>query len=344
MTVYFYIPQKALNEATVYYTNIIEQAFKGGGLKVVRTNSLDFKLNHKEDLVFTIRVIDFLKVKLKYNTNRISIWFQGLLGEEYRMIHNSSFKSKITEKIFSFCEKYTLRKSNFSFFVSTYMKQYFEEKHQIVLTKDYLIMPCYNKNLNKKFFNVVKEKNTFVYAGTLFAWQCFEETVKLFKEIENNIPEAKFIVLTKEQEEAEDILERYRINNYEVKFVRLEDLDVELSRYEYGFLLREKHIVNQVSTPTKMNSYLAVGLRPIYTNVIDSFEKNLDLEQYAIKFSLDDNYKSIAKRIVENKSYDIDYQLFYEKCYDNFEQYYDDKFNIQRIEETLIFKILSCLN
>ena len=334
MTVYFYIPNKALNEATIYYTKIIEKAFVEDGIEVQRKNKLDFVFNKSEDLVFTIRVIDFLKVHIKYRTYRICVWYQGLLGEEYRMIHKNSFKSKIVDKLFKVFEKYSLKKSFFSFFVSTSMKEYFEKKHSIKLDVNNLIIPCYNKALNNSFFKVSKEKNTFVYAGTLFAWQCFEDTVKLFKQIEDCIVGSKLIVLTKEQVEAKEILDQYQVLNYEIRFVKLDDLDKELSCYEYGFLLREKHIVNQVSTPTKMNSYLSVGLIPIYTDVIDSFEDNLNLEPYAIKCKLEDNEESIVDKISRNRN--VDYHAYYKLCENNFKEYYDDFYNIESIKRTLI--------
>lgn len=140
--------------------------------------------------------------------------------------------------------------------------------------------------------------------------------------------------MTKEQAEAKEILDQHQVLNYEVKFVKLDDLDKELSRYEYGFLLREEHIVNRVSTPTKMNSYLSVGLIPIYTDVIDSFEENLNLEPYAIKCKLEDKEESIVNKISKNRN--VNYQEYYKLCENNFIEYYDDSYNIERIKRTLI--------
>ncbi|MFH4294131.1 hypothetical protein WAJ58_23570, partial [Acinetobacter baumannii] len=61
-----------------------------------------------------------------------------------------------------------------------------------------------------------------------------------------------------------------------IKYVSLENLDTELLKYKYGFLIRENHIVNNVATPTKMNSYLANGIIPIYLSFIDHFKVNFN--------------------------------------------------------------------
>ncbi|MDR0224544.1 MAG: hypothetical protein LBI32_05750 [Myroides odoratus] len=338
MKIFFYIPNKALNEATIYYTEIVERAFVANGIEVVRTQDLKFDFNKQEDYIFTIRVIDYLKASIRFFSHRIIIWFQGILAEEYGMLHHYNFKSKLVGFVFNACEKYVLKKAFFSFFVSKAMIAYFEEKHQITLNANHLVMPCYNKRLNKELFLRKKKPFSFVYAGTLFSWQCFEDTVVLYKEIEQLNPQAKFYIYTREQEEALKILQQYEVQHYELLFVPLAQLDQELSQYEYGFLIREDHCINKVSTPTKMNSYLAVGLIPIYTNVIEDFEQNIDLKEYTFKFDFAFSKKEIAKRVVAQGP--LDYNTYLNICESNFKGYYDDVYNEQLITNILVKKIL----
>ncbi|EKB07885.1 hypothetical protein [Myroides odoratus] len=66
MKIFFYIPNKALNEATIYYTEIVERAFVANGIEVVRTQDLKFDFNKQEDYIFTIRVIDYLKASIRF--------------------------------------------------------------------------------------------------------------------------------------------------------------------------------------------------------------------------------------------------------------------------------------
>jgi len=192
--------------------------------------------------------------------------------------------------------------------------------------------------LNKTLFLREKKPFSFVYAGTLFSWQCFEDTVALYKEIERVNPKAKFYIYTREQEQASEILKQYDVQNYELLFVRLEQLDEELSQYEYGFLIREDHCINNVSTPTKMNSYLAVGLVPIYTNVIEDFEQHIDLKEYTFKFDFSFPKREIAQQIIAQSQ--VDYRAYLSICEENFKGYYDDEYNEHQIINKLIKKIL----
>lgn len=337
MKIFFYIPEKALNEATIYYTKIVEKAFLENDIKVIRVSDLNFSFDRKSDYIFTIRVIDYLKARIRCKTNRIIIWFQGILAEEHMMLNNYSFKSKIVNVVFNRCEKYVLKKAFFSFFVSKAMIQYFEKKHDIKIGSNQVVMPCYNKLINEGLFLSPKKELSFVYAGTLFSWQCFEETVEIFKEIEVLNSKAKFYIYTKEKETASIILKKYGVNNYELLFVSLEELDRELSQYEYGFLIRENHSINNVSTPTKMNSYLSVGLIPIYTDVILDFEQNLDLKEYSLKFDFSTSKKEIAIQVLQQKK--INYPEYLAICKNNFLQYYDDEYNCKLITDKLITKI-----
>jgi len=56
-----------------------------------------------------------------------------------------------------------------------------------------------------------------------------------------------------------------------VKTVSPEDITIELTPYQYGFILRDEHIMNQVSCPIKLCEYLANGVIPIMSQGIGDF-------------------------------------------------------------------------
>lgn len=340
MKIFFYIPEKALNDATQYYTDLIKQALMLKGIEVVYAEGLDFDFNAKSDHIFVIRTRDFVNAYKKFRTKRMFQWFQGVSPEEYLMIESYSLKSKIIYPLFNALEKFVLKRAEFAFFVSQSMLEHYEDKYRLRV-KDYSIIPCYNKQLTKSYFDAsLKEPASFVYAGTLFAWQCFEKTVALYKEIESRLPEATFTVLTKEKQAATAILEQYQVKNYKILYVPLQELDAELSKYQYGFLIREPHIINKVSTPTKMNSYLSVALMPVYTAVIDSFEQHLNLGDYGFKVNLNVSLDQVADQFVKRHQKSIDYPAFFEVAQDNFKGYYDDVYNISKIQSDLIRKLI----
>ena len=117
-----------------------------------------------------------------------------------------------------------------------------------------------------------------MYAGSLSAWQNIDETLKIFKQIENIIPEATLTLLTEEKIKAQALIKQYDIQNAMVRYVSLNNLNEELLKHKYGFLLRKDIKVNNVSTPTKMNSYLSSGVIPIYSDAIKDFSKHINLK------------------------------------------------------------------
>ena len=321
MIYYFYLPKKAINEATIFYVNIIKDALESEKNKVIFKESLDFELK-KDDFILTIRLRDFLKSYLKYKTENTIYWFQGIQPEEYLMLNNYTAKAKIVKKALDKLESWVLKKAKYAFFVSDRMKQHFETKHNHK-TENSIIIPCFNKHINKEMFFNTKKEASFVYAGSLFAWQCFDKTILLFKEIQKQLPEASLTILTNEIDKAKEDIEALEISNYEVKFVPLQQLDDELSKYKYGFIIRDNILINNVSTPTKMSSYLSVGLIPIYTDVIEDFNINLKNYPYQIVLNHTQDLRQWSSDIISFNKENLTISEQYKETDCVFENYYN---------------------
>jgi hypothetical protein len=340
MNIIFYLPKKCINDATSYYSNLIKIAFEQSNFNVIVYEDLNFKYSDK-DFFFVIRVRDYFNLFLKTRSFKIIHWHQGIGPEQIMLIHGFSIKSKITAFLLSVVEFFQLRFSYFNFYVSEEMIRHYSRKYFFKIV-DFCIIPCYNKNLSKESFETNKIKNSFVYAGSLYHWQCFDKTLETFSLIEKEIEDASLYILTNELEESKRMIKKYGIKNVQTYYVNIDDLDKELSKFQYGFLLREDDIINGVATPTKMNSYLAAGIIPIYTDVVDSFKHNIDLKEFGIKLKNMTEINQIPRLIKEN--YEIDYKRFFQVCLENFENYYDDEYNIKLAKNTLIKKILSETN
>ena len=91
------------------------------------------------------------------------------------------------------------------------------------------------------------------------------------------------IIKGKFGKKANNLIEEHNIKTAYVKYVDLRDLNNELLKYKYGFLLRRDNLVNNVATPTKMNSYLACGLIPIFTDAITDYKDQINLKFRLIK-------------------------------------------------------------
>ncbi len=337
--VVFYLPNDALFEATAYYCNLIKQAVEEivAAGEVLYVSSIDEIC--KEDIVITIRIDDpFL---LFNKCKKIIHWFQGIAPEERVMIGNGSLYSRLAALKYSVMEFILLRKPFFFFFVSEAMKEHYEKKYGIDLNGRHVIMPCYNIALDKSSFDHENkyDKPTFVYAGGILNWQCVQESLMIYKAFKEIHSTATFTILTKDSDKAMTLIQKVGAKDVYVKFVPLQSLQEELGKYKYGFQLRKRHVVNRVATPTKMNSYLAAGVIPIYTSVVQDFDRNINLGAFEIKCDTVDIGLLTTKLLkFENKVIDVNYVFStFQKV---FQEYYNDLKYKQKIREQLIHYLI----
>lgn len=257
-------------EVTECYVSVIEQALKNIGITINHIGEISKKGNENKGIIAITPGIAIKAKKANYGT--IIYWAQGVVPEESFLRHQKNWDKHIRQTILSFREKYALMNSDFVIFVSNAMLQHFRKKYNCSF-RNYYIMPCFNEEINKAAF-LTQDKytaNIFTYAGSIAPWQCFEPTVKLFSEIEKKVPNSHFRVLVKNKIEAMNIINKYGVKNYSIDFVPVEKVKEEMSIAKFGFCLRENTIINNVSTPTKLSSYISNGVMPIFTPAIKDF-------------------------------------------------------------------------
>lgn len=282
-----YLRKRDINDATDFYVKILEDALKKSGYDVERVCNV--KNIEKKDKVLTISSKAFFDVWIHNPKQYIINWFQGVAPEESLMLFDGKPQGYLRKLILSFLEPFALKKSKANFFVSKSMLTHYERKYKY--KKDnYFLMPCFNQLFDENnFFDARYNSPNFLYAGSMAKWQCVDETLMLFKKIQEHYPLAKLTILTGEKDTAEKLLQKFNLIDVTVKHVPYQQLNSELKKYKYGFLLRKDIIVNNVATPTKMNSYLANGIIPIYSTVIHDFAANIN-SKYIIQLPVD-NYE-----------------------------------------------------
>lgn len=316
----FFLPHDSVNDATEYYLKILSLGFEKSNFNVVYCSDIKFLPN--AEYILTIEAKQFFLAKIKYPKAKIINWFQGVVAEEAYMVTRSIAR----KYVWHFYEWFTLRFSFFNILVSAKMLNYFENKYGVSIEKNSFIMPCFNKKYNKDIWGKKQKiEASFVYAGSLAAWQCIDEMLSIYSDIEKNIKNAKITLLTKDCDKALDLIKKYNLKNYTVKYVPLAELEDELLQYKYGFLVREDHIVNQVATPTKMNSYLAAGIIPIYSNVVDDFNVKLASFNTLIKHDVNGSVSLVTEQVLKVEKMEAD--SFNSKFKRDLELIFNDYYN-----------------
>ena len=320
------------NDATREYINILKDAVtEAFGITEIKTiYSVDYA--DDDDIFIVISPQAIIKNKLFLTKKRKYIyWFQGVAPEEVRFLFKGLY-THIKAFIFQYTEKYVLKNARQILFVSEKLHQHYKAKYGYN-KNNYMIMPCFNQVLDESAFVESKYKTPkFVYAGSMAQWQCPEETISLFSEIKKSIPEATFTILTADQEQARKLLSQSN-TEAEVKYIPLKDLPTEMAKYKYGFLLREKMIINEVSTPTKMNSYIASGVIPIFSDVIGDFKDVFRSLKYSV--ACDNDYDGIIKKILEIENINIDSKDILNEYQSIFKSYYNRDAYVSSIAKRL---------
>ena len=81
-----------------------------------------------------------------------------------------------------------------------------------------------------------------------------------------------------------------------------------------------------------MNSYLANGIIPIYTDIVGAYKENLNCLRYAIPLSVDNTG---LDKLFELESQRISGDDVYEDYKKIFYKYYNREFYVNKIAETL---------
>lgn len=324
------------NDATDYYVKIIKKTLINTGCSVEIIDRVN--LINKADKVLTISLKAFFLVWLKNPRQFIIHWFQGVTPEEALMLFSSKkIEKNIRWMYLSFFEKFVLKFSKFNFFVSDAMFKHYKNKYNYSF-ENYMIMPCYNQYLNEfAFYDEKYKKPTFVYAGSLAKWQCIEETLEIFKKVNEKIPESEMYIFTSEGEKAKSLINKYQIKNVNVDYVSYSELNERIKDFKYGFLIREDVLVNRVATPTKMNGYLANGVIPIYSNIIEDFKVNLKGKYLIdVKSILDAVEKIILFELNDIKKSEIlaEYKKYFDEYY--FDNFYSSIMHVKFIQYKVI--------
>lgn len=323
-----YCDPRSQNDATNYYCGIIRKCIENFG----HTFSVCHKLSDIQDsnIIITITEQYFLKAKCRYPKRKHIYWAQGVNAEETKM--NIDSPTQLLRFIFRrFAESYAVNNTDLLFCVSDMMVNYYKENYDLKNLEKIIIMPCYNQQISSEFSEEQYKKPIFAYAGNTSKWQSVDFMIDVFSLVEKQINNAILKIFTKDKDIFEAKLNEKRISNYEISYVPVNELQEELHKCKYGFILRTNHIVNMVATPTKMNSYLAAYMIPIYSDGVIDFAQNIKLNEFQLMAKCPLNAADVATQIIEFENSPHNYSNYLGIVQNIFEKHYNDNTYINLI-------------
>lgn len=255
------------------YLHAIGDSFCRIGHRVEYTYSAEECPGTKSD-IFVVAVAPSAVRLLARGKRNVVFWAQGVWLEESLERHGS----RIRFAACSFIEKKALSGAKRLFVVSSAQRRHYEEKYSIDLSKKTFVMPCSNEPFHREaFFTEGKyEHPVFLYAGSLAKYQRIDLMLGAFEQVQRALPESSLLFYTNEQDEAKRLVEKCGLYNVEIDYKTQDELPAAIAAVKYGFVIRDDSTVNRVSTPTKISTYIANGVIPIYSSSLLSFSETAE--------------------------------------------------------------------
>lgn len=219
-------------------------------------------------------------------------------------------------------EKKVIQKSDEIIFVSKRMKEYYQNLYQTEI-EHARVINCACQDYQKISLSARKYKRrelelddriVFVYLGSYRKYQMAEETIQLFAQIKQHISEAHFLILTSHGSLFSNALHKAGIlkSDFTIIGVPQEEVRNYLCTADFGFLLREDSVVNNVASPTKFAEYLMSGVPAILTHCIGDYSEFT--REYDTGFVMDGfNCTPDFIEYIQSASFKRDF--YYDHCY-----------------------------
>ena len=216
--------------------------------------------------------------------NKVVFDCHGTEPDEY-LLNHSGIKGILYSKFLRWMEKRVVNNSDL--LVTVTKKQY----QLWNVNKSHVVLPSIPAN---HFFDekehglemrnklgISEEKTVYVYSGQNEKWQMCEETICFYSNIEKIEEDSFLLVFTHEVKFFEELVKKYKLKHAKVLSVNFYDMPKYLDACNFGFCLRQDHIINRVASPTKVLEYISRNVKPILTDYIGDFSSKLSADGMA---------------------------------------------------------------
>jgi len=135
-----------------------------------------------------------------------------------------------------------------------------------------VVIPCTiaegsSKSIDKTDLSYQQDDVVLVYSGSTAGWQSFGLLEQLLVPILEEQERVHVLFLSKKDENNQRLKERFA-NRVKVTWLKPEQVVPSLRLCDFGILIREDTVTNQVASPTKYAEYLKAGLKVIISDNI----------------------------------------------------------------------------
>jgi len=126
----------------------------------------------------------------------------------------------------------------------------------------------HNRQVCRERLGIRADQIVFIYAGSIAYYQCFDESVALFRRILRKCPHAVLLVLTPNEEHARQAVGDLLTPSVRLISAPIDEVNGYLNAADYGLFLRKQSPVNDVASPVKFSEYCLAGLPVLMTDAV----------------------------------------------------------------------------
>lgn len=294
-------------EASYYYYRTVKTKYK-------TLNGILNKIYYKIDLEKTIRnnhydvvcfesMMPLLRASGRIKREKIKMIYDchGTQPDEYLLYHRGPL-AQLISKFYRFEERRKVRQSDLIVTVTDRQFDMWKVNNRhvklpMIPASHFLSQNTTTCNDIRKELEIPDEAIVFVYSGQNSKWQMCNETVAYYKRIEERNRNAFLLILSPAIKEFHTICNQMGINRYKVVSVPYYDMPRYLDNCNFGFCLRENHIINLVASPTKVLEYLSRNVRPILSSYVGEYSGFLQKNDMASVVELSDEFSDYDKKV-----------------------------------------------
>lgn len=208
-------------------------------------------------LVYAHSINNAMKVLPAYYFKKIITDMHGVVPEELVFSGNI-----FLAKLFAFVERVVIRRSFKIISVTNVMSNHFALKYGRDTSRD-IVIPIINlKSFECSIFQRTLTTNKVplvIYAGGIAKWQ----NIPLMLDVVKNNTQVRYCFLTGDLEGMKKMAASVGLESLDIKSVSTSKVFEYYKDADYGFILRDEHLLNRVACPTKIVEYMSTGVVPI---------------------------------------------------------------------------------
>lgn len=237
--------------------------------------------HHPPRIFFVVFGSDCIVVRLlsllRFRHPGVVLWIQGSVPDESFARHQSRLRRTVLIAL----EYLSLLSCSIAVVVSNEEQELLGRRlggwvrHKIVVLPNLLWSDVLPKNATQPTAEEPGEEITFAYVGGVGVWQNFDLMLALYAAIDTALQRhgrqsiLRVVVPVPQRHLAERMVQQHRFRDQpELSSCQPSEVAATLVGVDFGFLLRDNSVVNQVASPLKLRDYLGAGVRVVVSGEI----------------------------------------------------------------------------